>query len=297
MQHVHRPERCYVVLAERPSATRRRAGGLRSRSEGPLVSAADGSRGARVEIDDVWVRRGDRLVVEGVSFDVEPGELIVVIGPSGSGKSTLLSAIARLIETERGHIRIDGTDVLSTEAHQLRRRIGYCFQGLGLFPHWTVADNVAVTPRLLGWSRERIDARVDALLLSVGLPPGVHRDRMCDQLSGGQAQRVAVARALAAEPPLLLLDEPFGALDPETRARLQSELLALHRQLGVTTLLVSHDLGEALLLGSRVAVLLGGRLAQVGTPAEIVASPASPEVRALIAPALERSRALAELSR
>lgn len=253
--------------------------------------------GARIELEDVCVRRGDKRVVEGVSLSVAPGELVVLIGPSGSGKSTLLAAIARLVEMERGRIRIDGRDVLRADPHQLRRGIGYCFQSLGLFPHWTVAENIAVTPRLLGWPKERIAARVDFLLSSVGLPPSVHRDRMCDQLSGGQAQRVAVARALAAEPPLLLLDEPFGALDPETRARLQSELLALHRALGVTTLLVSHDLGEALLLGSRVAVLLQGRLVQVGTPSEVLSRPASPEVRALMAPALERAQALAELAR
>ena len=234
-------------------------------------------------------------MLSGINLTVEPGELVVVIGPSGSGKSTLLSAIAGLVPTSAGRVEIDGKDVARLPRHEVARRIGYCFQGLGLFPHMTVAQNVGITLELLGWHPARSAARVDALLDAVALDPKSHRERMPDQLSGGQAQRVAVARALAAEPPLLLLDEPFGALDPETRARLQDELLSLHRRIGVTTLLVSHDLGEALLLGGRLLVLIDGKVAQLGTPAEVVANPASDAVRALLAPALERASSVAAL--
>jgi osmoprotectant transport system ATP-binding protein len=252
-------------------------------------------RGARVELRDVSVVRGRQRILDRVSLVIEPGELVVVIGPSGAGKSTLLSTINRLIDPAEGEIHIDGRDTRRQSAHELRRRIGYCFQSLGLFPHLTVGQNVAITPRLLGWSASRIASRVDELLARVDLDPAAHRERMPDQLSGGQAQRVALARALAAEPSLLLLDEPFGALDPETRARLQDELAALHEGTGVTTLLVSHDLSEALLLADRIAVIVDGRLAQLGAPGEIVARPASPAVAALVEPTTRRARAVAEL--
>jgi osmoprotectant transport system ATP-binding protein len=250
--------------------------------------------GAQVELRGVAVRRGGRAVVDEASLAVAPGELVVLIGPSGAGKSTLLGTINRLVEPDAGEIRIDQRDVRTLPPETLRRGIGYCFQGLGLFPHLSVADNIGVTPRLLGWDAARIAERVDELLARVGLDPALRR-RLPAELSGGQAQRVAVARALAAAPPLLLLDEPFGALDPETRARLQKELAALQRTLGVTTLLVSHDLGEALLLATRLVVMIDGRIVQVGAAAEILSRPASPEVAALIEPARARARALAAL--
>jgi osmoprotectant transport system ATP-binding protein len=251
--------------------------------------------GARVELRDVSVRRGKRVVVDSVSLTVEPSELLVLIGPSGAGKSTLLSTLNRLIEPSQGEVLIDGRAVQSMAAHELRRGIGYCFQGLGLFPHLSVFENIAVTPRLLGWDKARVEQRVIALIERVGLDRGMLR-RLPSQLSGGQAQRVAVARALAANPPLLLLDEPFGALDPNTRSLLQEELRSLQAALGTTTLFVSHDLAEALLLADRIAVLVDGRLVQVGAPEEIIEHPASEAVSSLTAPALRRARALYELS-
>jgi osmoprotectant transport system ATP-binding protein len=251
-------------------------------------------RGARVELRDVSVRRGSRVVVDSVSLVVEPSELLVLIGPSGAGKSTLLSTLNRLIEPSQGDVLIDGRAVRGAPPHELRRGIGYCFQGLGLFPHLDVAENIAITPRLLGWDSARIEQRVLELLGRVGLDPSLMK-RLPRQLSGGQAQRVAVARALAANPPLLLLDEPFGALDPNTRALLQEELRSLQAALGTTTLFVSHDLAEALLLADRIAVLVDGRLVQVGAPREIIERPASEAVSRLTAPALRRARALCAL--
>jgi osmoprotectant transport system ATP-binding protein len=253
-----------------------------------------GLTGARVEVRDLVVRRGGRLAVNHVSLTVEPGEVLVVIGPSGSGKSSLLSSINRLIEIEAGSIHIDADDARALVPHELRRRIGYCFQGLGLFPHLSVAENVAITPHLLGWDATRRAARVDAMLISVGLEPGEFRERLPRELSGGQAQRVAVARALAAAPPLLLLDEPFGALDPDTRVRLQDLLATIQRQSGVTTILVSHDLSEALLLASRIAVLVDGRLVQHAAPREIVRSPADATVQALVDAARRRATLLGD---
>jgi osmoprotectant transport system ATP-binding protein len=252
-------------------------------------------RGARVELRDVSVRRGTRTVVDSVSLTVEPSELLVLIGPSGAGKSTLLSTLNRLIEPSQGEVSIDGRAVSGLPAHELRRGIGYCFQGLGLFPHLSVAENISITPRLLGWDKARIAQRVSELLERVGLDASMMR-RLPSQLSGGQAQRVAVARALAANPPLLLLDEPFGALDPNTRSLLQEELRSLQAALGTTTLFVSHDLAEALLLADRIAVLVDGRLVQIGAPDEIIEHPASEAVSQLTAPALRRARALCELS-
>ncbi len=255
----------------------------------------DARRGARLVLEGVTVHRGGVAVVREVDLRVEPGELVVLIGPSGSGKSTLLSAIPRLVELAAGTVAIDGRDAARTEVHALRRSIGFCFQGLGLFPHMTVRENIGVAPRLAGWDAARIAARVEALLDVMQLPRAF-ADRMPAQLSGGQAQRVAVARALALEPPLLLLDEPFGALDPQTRERLQEELRALHERLKITTVLVSHDLSEALRLGDRVAVMLSGALTQVSAPDALVNAPASDEVRALLRPALDHARALLRLT-
>jgi len=252
-------------------------------------------KGARVEIDRLSVRRGGREVLLRVSLTVEPGELLVVLGPSGSGKTTLLSCINGLIDADAGDVRVDGVSIRDQEPHQLRRRIGYAFQAVGLFPHLTVAENIAVVPRLLRWDAQRVEARISELLKRVGLDAAL-RERLPHQLSGGQAQRVGVARALAAQPPLLLLDEPFGALDSETRSKMQADLMKLRAQLGVTTVLVSHDLGEALLLADRVAVLIDGQLQAFTTPERLLREPCSPAVAALLSPALARARALVELA-
>src|SRR6185369_4896097 len=200
-----------------------------------------------------------------VSLSVAPGEVVVLLGGSGSGKTTTLKMANRLIEPTSGRIRIAGEDVTSIPPHTLRRRIGYVFQRLGLFPHLSVAENVGVTPALLGWDEARISARVDAVLELCELDPDEVRDRRPDELSGGQAQRVAVARALAAEPKVLLFDEPFGALDPITRDRLQRSFLRIKKSLGFAAIFVTHDVVEALLLGDRIGVMQDGRLLQVGT--------------------------------
>ena len=214
-----------------------------------------------------------------LTLEVPAGETCVLVGPSGGGKTTALKMVNRLVEPTSGRVLIDGRDVASTDPVALRRGIGYVIQQVGLFPHLDVAANVATVPRLLDWDRRRIDSRVDELLDLVGLDPATYRHRRPDELSGGQRQRVGVARALAADPPILLMDEPFGAVDPVTRARLQDEFLRLQRQLRRTVVLVTHDIDEALRLGDRLAVLAtGGRLEQYGTPAEVLARPATPFV-------------------
>ncbi len=248
-----------------------------------------------IELQEVTRRYGDTNVVDRVSLHVKPGELLVLLGGSGSGKTTTLKMINRLIEPTSGRIRVAGQDILSTPPHELRRRIGYAFQRLGLFPHMTVAENVGITPALLGWDTSRIRARVDALLELVELNPAEVRERRPDALSGGQAQRVAVARALAAEPPVLLLDEPFGALDPLTRERLQRSFHRIQRQLGLTALFVTHDMAEALLLGDRIAVMRGGQLLQVGSGRELLHAPADPYVAELVSAPLRQARAVESL--
>ena len=216
----------------------------------------------------------DRLTLE-----VPAGETCVLVGPSGGGKTTALKMVNRLVEPTSGRVLIDGRDVAAGDPVELRRGIGYVIQQVGLFPHLDVAANVATVPRLLGWDRRRIDSRVDELLDLVGLDPAIYRRRRPDELSGGQRQRVGVARALAADPPILLMDEPFGAVDPVTRGRLQEEFLRLQGQLRRTVVLVTHDIDEALRLGDHLAVLAaGGRLEQYGTPAEVLARPATPFV-------------------
>jgi len=217
--------------------------------------------------------------LDGLTLEVPAGETCALVGPSGAGKTTALKMVNRLVEPTAGRVLIDGHDVASTDPVTLRRGIGYVIQQVGLFPHLDVAANVATVPRLLGWDRGRIDARVDELLDLVGLDPAVYRHRRPDELSGGQRQRVGVARALAADPPVLLMDEPFGAVDPVTRARLQDEFLRLQRQLLRTVVLVTHDIDEALRLGDRLAVLgPGGRLEQYGRPVDVLARPATPFV-------------------
>ena len=222
-------------------------------------------------------------VVDRVSFTVEEGELLVLLGSSGSGKTTLLRLINRLLEPDSGSVAVDGKDVAKQDPILLRRHIGYVFQGVGLFPHLSVEDNVAMVPRLLGWPRTKRRSRARALLELVGLQPAEHGPRMPAQLSGGQQQRVGVARALAADPRYLLMDEPFGALDAVTRDALQRELLALKQQLRKTIVFVTHDIFEALTLADRIAVVHEGRLHQVGTKHEIVGQPKTDFVRELFA--------------
>ncbi len=233
-------------------------------------------------------RFGDTVVVDRLSLTIARGERMVLLGGSGSGKTTTLKMVNRLIEPDAGRVEIDGIDAASLAPHELRRRIGYCFQQVGLFPHLTVGENVAITPRLLGWPAGRLTARVDELLRLVELDPSALRDRAPASLSGGQQQRVGVARALAAEPQVMLLDEPFGALDPMTRERLQQSFLAIARRLDLTAIFVTHDMVEALLVGDRIAVLKDGRLEQVGTPAELAARPATDYVRTLLATPLRQ---------
>ena len=240
---------------------------------------------------------GNVTAVDEISFDVVRGETLVLVGASGCGKTTTLKMINRLEEPSGGEIRVEGRNIAELDPDGLRRRIGYVFQGIGLFPHRSVGDNIGAVPRLLGWERARIDERVDTLLELVGLPPAEYRERRPHELSGGQQQRVGVARALAAESKLLLMDEPFGALDPITRDGLQGELIRMRVQLGLTIVMVTHDVTEALLLADRVAVLDSGRLLQVGTPAQLFAAPADPKVEQLLATPrrqADRLRAIAQ---
>jgi len=220
--------------------------------------------------------------VDNVTMHVAAGALTVIVGASGSGKSTLVRMVNRLVEPTSGRVLIDGEDAAGFPAYELRRRIGYAIQSHGLFPHRTVAENIATVPNLLGWSRPRIAQRVEELLILFQLDPATYARRRPYELSGGQQQRVGVARALAAEPKLLLMDEPFGALDPLVRAKAQDDLKAVQRQLSTTILLVTHDMEEAIRLGDRIAVMDGGKLLQYATPAEILVHPASPFIGALI---------------
>ncbi len=235
-----------------------------------------------IEVKDVSRRFGSQLAVDNVSLTIERGTITVLVGTSGSGKSTLLRIINRLIEPTSGTIRIDGRDTAGISGEELRRGIGYAIQGHGLFPHWSVADNIATVPQLLGWDKVRITKRIEELLHLFDLDPGIYAQKLPHQLSGGQQQRVGVARALAAEPAVLLMDEPFGALDPIIRAKAQEDLLALQRRLGITVVLVTHDMEEALLLGNRIAVMDGGRLLQYATPTEILTNPTPGFVERLI---------------
>lgn len=213
--------------------------------------------------------------VDGLSLSVPPGEICVLVGPSGGGKTTAMKLVNRLIELSDGDVRIDGTSVRELDPTTLRRGIGYVIQQIGLFPHMTVAENVATVPSLLGWEKGRTAVRVEELLDFVDLPAVDYCTRYPAQLSGGERQRVGLARALAADPPVLLMDEPFGALDPITRARLQKELLRIHGEMGKTIIFVTHDIDEAILLGDRIAILRpGGTLAQYDTPDRLLAHPA-----------------------
>ncbi len=239
------------------------------------------SGGATVEFRNVTKRYDTRTTntlgaVNDLSLTVPAGRICVLVGPSGCGKTTTLKMVNRLIEPTSGQILIDGVDVTTRDVTELRRGIGYVIQQVGLFPHQTIGENVATVPRLLGWSRARRRERSDELLALVGLEPSRYRERYPSQLSGGERQRVGVARALAADPPIMLMDEPFGAVDPVVRERLQNELLRLQEELAKTILFVTHDIDEAIKMGDLVAVMeVGGVLAQFGSPADILASPAS----------------------
>ena len=228
-----------------------------------------------IEFDNVGKSFGVTKAVDDLSLRIARGDFMVLIGASGSGKSTVLKMINRLVEHDSGSLRIDGQPVRSFQPESLRRRMGYAIQSVGLFPHWTVERNVAAVPALLHWAPERIAQRVTELLALLGLEPAQYRHRYPHELSGGQQQRVGVARALAAEPDVLLMDEPFGALDPLTRAALQQEMARIHRASGRTIVFVTHDIDEALALATRIALIDRGRLVQVGTPAELLREPAT----------------------
>ncbi|MHB8146111.1 MAG: ABC transporter ATP-binding protein [Vulcanimicrobiaceae bacterium] len=222
-----------------------------------------------------------RPALDDVSLTIPSGELLVVVGPSGCGKSTLLRTINRLIPLTGGSITIDGTDVAALDPVALRRGIGYAIQAVGLFAHMRVGENIAIVPELLGWQRERIAERVDALLRLVHLEPSLYRERFPRELSGGEAQRVGVARAIAGDPRVLLMDEPFGAVDAIVRSQLQDELQRLVRELGTTTLFVTHDVDEALHIADRIAIVNHGRIEQLGAPIELLRAPATPFVERL----------------
>jgi osmoprotectant transport system ATP-binding protein len=231
---------------------------------------------ATVEFRHVSKTYGLQGAVVDLSLLVPAGDICVLVGPSGCGKTTSLKMVNRLVEPTSGQVLIDGQDVMSVEVTALRRRIGYVIQQIGLFPHQTVADNIATVPRLLGWPKQRTQRRVEELLDLIGLDPARVRNRYPAELSGGERQRVGVARAMAAEPPVMLMDEPFGAVDPIVRERLQNEFLRLHRVLGTTVLFVTHDIDEAIKMGNRVAVMQqGGHLAQYAAPTELLLHPAN----------------------
>ena len=236
------------------------------------------SGGSIVAFEHVTKRYGgaDAAAVDDLSLTIPAGEVCVLVGPSGCGKTTSMKMVNRLIEPTSGRITIDGEDVMSLPAVELRRRIGYVIQQVGLFPHLTIGENTAVVPKLLRWKQGRIRERTDELLELVGLEPAQYRDRYPTELSGGERQRVGVARALAADPPVMLMDEPFGAVDPIRRDRLQNEFLRLQEQVRKTIIFVTHDVDEAIKMGDRIAILeKGGILAQYDTPAAILANPAS----------------------
>ncbi|WP_279482537.1 ABC transporter ATP-binding protein [Aureimonas sp. SK2] len=235
-----------------------------------------------IEIRNVTKRYDETAVVDDVSLTVEPRTVMAIVGTSGSGKTTLMRMINRMIEPTSGTIRIDGTDIRSVPGPLLRRRIGYVIQNHGLFPHRTVAQNIATVPRLLGWSENDVAARVDELLDLFQMPAADFADRLPHELSGGQQQRVGVARALAARPNILLMDEPFGALDPIIRAKAQSDLEALQKATETTIVLVTHDMEEAIRLGHRIAVMRNGRVVQCATPSEILARPADGFVEEMV---------------
>jgi osmoprotectant transport system ATP-binding protein len=245
-------------------------------------AVSDGVGGARILLDGVTKRYDARSApaVDNITLEIPAGEIVMLVGPSGCGKTTTMKMINRLIEPSSGRILIGEDDVTRRDADELRRHIGYVIQGAGLFPHLTVGDNIAIVPRLLKWDKKWIARAVDELLDLVSLDPGQYRDRYPGELSGGQQQRVGVARALAADPPVLLMDEPFGAVDPITRQRLQDELLRLQEELRKTIVFVTHDFDEAVKLGDKIAILrAGAEIVQYDTPEQILTNPADGFVR------------------
>jgi osmoprotectant transport system ATP-binding protein len=235
-----------------------------------------------IEIDSITKRYGDTTVVDNVSLTIAPRTITVIVGTSGSGKTTLMRMINRLVEPTSGKILIDGEPNSAIPGYELRRRIGYAIQGHGLFPHRTVGENIATVPTLLGWEKSRIDAKVNELLTLFQLDPAAFGPRYPHELSGGQQQRVGVARALAAEPNILLMDEPFGALDPVIRAKAQEDLLAIQKHFGTTIVLVTHDMEEAFHLADKIAVMDKGRIVQYAAPEEMLVNPATDFVETLI---------------
>jgi osmoprotectant transport system ATP-binding protein len=249
-----------------------------------------------IEIRGVEKRFGRTKALAIDSLSVARGGFVALVGASGSGKTTLLKTVNRLVEPDAGEMRVGGEDVRTIEPHILRRGIGYVFQEVGLFPHLSVGRNIAITPELLGWEKPRISERVGQLLDLVNLPREL-AERVPSELSGGQRQRVGVARALAAEPAIVLMDEPFGALDPLTRDALSADYRALHERLGLTTLMVTHDMGEAILLADRIVVLREGRIVADGAPGELIATTADPQVLAMLeAPRRQAERLGARLA-
>lgn len=241
--------------------------------------------GTGIVLEDVRkTYRDGTVAVDNLSLEVRAGEVLALVGPSGCGKSTTLRMVNRLVEPTSGAIYVDGTDVMKMNPVQLRRRIGYVIQNVGLFPHRTVAQNVATVPGLVGWDRDTTRARVTELLELVGLTPETYARRYPHELSGGERQRVGVARALAVRPPVLLMDEPFGAVDPQGRRRLQKEFAALQDELGTTVMMVTHDIREAVLLADRVAVFSpGARVEQIDVPDAITGAPANDFVADFVA--------------
>jgi len=254
-----------------------------------------------IAFHDVTKTYGDgRTALGNVSLSVQPREFLAIVGPSGSGKTTLLRMINRLSEPTGGSVHIEGEDIRTLDPFSLRRRVGYVFQGIGLFPHMTVAENIGITPKLLGWNRTRRAARADELLRLVRLDAESYRARFPYQLSGGERQRVGIARALAALPQTVLMDEPFGALDSLTRDALGQDYRRLHAELGLTTVMITHDMLEALLLADRIAVMRNGRLVAQGTPAALIEGEQDDFVRELMQTPrrhAERLRAFLENSR
>jgi osmoprotectant transport system ATP-binding protein len=246
-----------------------------------------------IELRSVSKYYGETRALDDVSLEIHDGEVTGIIGPSGCGKTTLLRLINRLVAPSAGRILIDGKDNRDIDPENLRRGMGYAIQGVGLFPHWTVAENIGAVPWLLGWDKKRIERRIDELLELVGLSSMAHARRYPAELSGGQAQRVGVARALAADPPILLMDEPFGAVDPLTRIKLQNEFLRIQSALKKTVIFVTHDLEEAIRVADRIAIMNGGKFVQYDTPEAILARPANKFVHDFVG----TDRALKRLSR
>ena len=237
---------------------------------------------ASIRFDRVTKRYGSITAVDNLDLEIRPGELFVLIGPSGSGKTTMLRMVNRMVEPEEGRILINDADIQSLDPIELRRATGYMIQHIGLFPHMTVSGNIGLVPALAGMPDKALQERIRQLLSLVKLPPDMFMDRYPRELSGGQQQRVGLARSLVMDPPLLLMDEPFGALDPVLRQQLQEEFLGIKAHVNKTILLVTHDVGEAFRLGDRVGVVAGGRLIRVGTPEDLIMDPGSPEVASLI---------------